>query len=212
MNSEINIRNRPFVLIEGISDGDIKNVSCHNKDITRNIIYSGALLKKNGIVKLIEAFKKIDLDDIRLMLYGAGELESYISDCVKQDPRIFFYGMQPNEIVVEAQKRATLLVNPRSSNEEYTKYSFPSKNIEYMSSGTPLVTTRLSGIPEEYYDYLYVFDDETIDGIQKELLGLLLTPSEKLTSKGRAAQEFVCNKKNGIVQSLKILNLLSSLS
>jgi glycosyltransferase involved in cell wall biosynthesis len=211
MNPVINIKKRPFVIVEGISDGDLNKVNCNTKAITRNIIYSGALLEKNGIVKLLEAFRRLEFDDIRLIFYGAGELESYLSDCMKQDPRILYYGMQPNNIVVEAQICATLLVNPRASNEEYTKYSFPSKNMEYMASGTPLVTTALQGIPQEYYPYLYVFDDETTNGIFNTLNKLLSLPGEELVAKGRAAKEFVCTKKNGNVQSCKVLNLLSAL-
>ena len=36
--------------------------------------------------------------------------------------------------IVKEEKKSTLLVNPRFTNEEYTKYSFPSKNMEYMAS------------------------------------------------------------------------------
>ena len=59
--------------------------------------------------------------------------------CSKKDNRIVFKGMVPNKIVVEDQLKATLLVNPRPSIGEFTRYSFPSKNMEYMVSGTPMV-------------------------------------------------------------------------
>lgn len=62
-------------------------------------------------------------------------------------------------------KKATLLINPRPSNEEFTKYSFPSKNLEYMASGTPLLATDLPGIPAEYKRYEYIIENENIDGI-----------------------------------------------
>ena len=41
-------------------------------------------------------------------------------------------------------------MNPRSADAEYTKYSFPSKTIEYLATGVPVVMNRLPGIPEEY--------------------------------------------------------------
>lgn len=80
-----------------------------------------------------------------------------------------------------------------------------------MASGTPLVTTALPGIPREYYDYLYIFDDETTTGIYRTLKNLLTLPGEELMPKGRAAQEFICTNKNGKVQSAKVLDLLSTL-
>ena len=64
---------------------------------------------------------------------------------------------------------ATLLINPRFSNEEYTKYSFPSKNMEYMASGTPILTTKLPGMPKEYYEYIYLFEEESIEGMKNKM-------------------------------------------
>ena len=55
---------------------------------------------------------------------------------------------------VAEELKATLLVNPRPTTEEFTIYSFPSKNMEYMASGTPLLTTKLPGMPEEYHQYV----------------------------------------------------------
>ena len=37
-----------------------------------------------------------------------------------------------------------------------------------MACGTPLLTTKLPGIPDEYYEYCYTLDDETVDGVIKE--------------------------------------------
>ena len=55
-------------------------------------------------------------------------------------------------------KEAKLLINLRNPEDKYTKYSFPSKTFEYMVSGTPFFTTKLEGIPSEYYNYLYCID------------------------------------------------------
>jgi glycosyltransferase involved in cell wall biosynthesis len=211
MNSVLNKKGKPYVIIEGISASDLIKQNVIGKDITRNILYSGGLYEKYGIVKLVEAFKKLDFDDIRLMLFGDGELASYLLECMKEDSRICYFGMQPNNVVVKAQIRATLLVNPRSSNEEYTKYSFPSKNIEYMTSGTPMVTTALSGIPSEYYEYIYLFSDETTIGIYNTLKKLLILPNEELVSKGKAAKEFISTSKNEKIQAAKVLDLVTFL-
>lgn len=45
--------------------------------------------------------------------------------------------MVPNSGVLKAQSESEILVNPRNDNNEFTKYSFPSKVIEYLGSGTP---------------------------------------------------------------------------
>ena len=54
--------------------------------------------------------------------------------------------------------RDRILVNFRSPNEELTKYSFPSKILEYISSGSLVLSTRLLGIPDEYFSYIVPLD------------------------------------------------------
>ena len=75
--------------------------------------------------------------------------------------------------VVEYEKRALLLVNPRPTNETFSKFSFPSKTMEYLLSGTAVVSTKLPGIPEEYFDYMFSFDSDDRDSIFDKLNELL---------------------------------------
>ena len=116
--------------------------------------------------------------------------------------------MVSNDKIIQLEKEAKLLVNPRPTNEEYTKYSFPSKIMEYMASGTPVLTTRLLGMPKEYYDYIYCFEDEKVDGIEKKLIEILSKEQKELTKMGNKAKEFVLMKKNNKVQAEKIINFL----
>ena len=64
-------------------------------------------------------------------------------DYTQQDKRIHFGGVIPLSEVIEKEIQATILINPRPVDQEFTKYSFPSKIMEYMSSGTPVLTTKL---------------------------------------------------------------------
>ena len=115
----------------------------------------------------------------------------------------------PNEHVVKEQLKATLLVNPRPSMEEFTKYSFPSKNMEYMASGTPVLTTPLQGMPQEYNDYVYLFEDETVEGMSKTLARILIQDKRELYDKGISAKKFVMKEKNNVVQAGKIKELIT---
>ncbi len=117
-------------------------------------------------------------------------------------------GRVDNKEVVEKERQATLLVNPRPVNEEFTLYSFPSKNMEYMVSGTPVLTTRLPGMPEEYYNYVYTIGGEGAGAVTEALKKLLEKPQEELFKKGEAARRFVLNKKNNVLQAERIKRLL----
>jgi len=209
MNEVVNPKNKPHIVIEGMVDSNMKAVSntLENKYKEKVVIYAGALRKNNGIKKLIEAFIKLDMDDARLWLFGSGEMEEEIRNYEKIDNRIKYFRVVPNQVVVEEELKATLLINPRPSDEEFTKYSFPSKNMEYMVSGTPILTTNLPGMPEEYKRYVYLIEDETVEGLTETLKRILSKSKEELHEKGEKAKKFVLEEKNNILQAKKIINM-----
>lgn len=208
MNNEVNKKNKPFIVIEGIADTNMEHKQNNSEDKYKEkvCIYAGGLYEKYGVKDLVKAFKQLKQNDIRLHIYGSGELEDYLNQI--NDNRIKYFGVVENEKIVEEEMKATLLINPRFSREEYTKYSFPSKNMEYMSTGTPLLTTKLPGIPDEYYDYIYCFKDETVEGMRKTLNEILVKPNRELEEKGTKAKDYVLTKKNNILQALKIIKFL----
>ncbi len=211
MNQVVNIHNRPYMIMEGLVD--TKMAAADNrldaKAAEKIIIYAGGIFEKYGVKKLIDAFMRIKGDDLRLHIYGNGPMAAEMPSYTQADSRVVYFGMVENKIVVQRQLEATLLVNPRSSAEEFTKYSFPSKNMEYMVSGTPLVTTPLPGMPSEYYPFVYIFDDETVDGFEKTLRTLLAKPREELHEFGKKAKEFVLTCKNNRMQAERLLKLFN---
>ena len=172
------------------------------------MVYAGGLHEKFGAVKLVKAFQKTTLPNTELHLYGGGQAVSFLNEVAKQEPRIQYKGVLPVSEIVGVERRATLLVNPRPSDEEFTKYSFPSKTLEYMVSGTPLLTTKLPGIPEEYFDYLYTFPEETTEAMAKQLQKILDQETQELQLMGQRAKEFVLTKKNNLLQGKKITTFL----
>lgn len=207
MNKIVNPKNKPHIVIEGLVD--IRESAENNevqKSSPRVIMYAGGLYERYGVKTLIEAFGNIQNNNVKLDLYGDGDLVPYIQSI--ENKKIDFHGVVTNDKIVEAEKKATLLVNPRFTSEEYTKYSFPSKNMEYMVSGTPVLTTKLPGMPEEYYNYVYLIEDETQRGMQKCLETLLGLNEDELDKKGKKAREFVLSQKNNVNQTNKIISFL----
>ena len=103
-----------------------------------------------------------------------------------------------------------MLINPRSAKEEFTKYSFPIKNLEYMASGTPLLTTQLPGMPLEYFSYVYIIDDETAAGIADKII-TLYNERDSIKIMGEKAKKFVMENKNYIFQGKRISEFLYKL-
>ncbi|MDD5864123.1 MAG: glycosyltransferase [Firmicutes bacterium] len=210
MNTRLNRAGKPYVILEGHSDISMENrtPSLESKRRPRVCLYAGSVCKRYGLGNLVEGFQKADIPDARLEIYGPGDYVPELSRIAEKDPRIVYGGMLLSAQVVEKEMAATLLVNPRPTGEEYVKYSFPSKTMEYMSTGTPVLTTVLPGMPREYYPYVYLLEDESAEGIGKKLRELLALPDETLFQKGCEAREFILREKNNIRQAAKILSML----
>lgn len=202
---------QPFTVMEGIATKTDLPLKRQQTD-ERTVLYSGTLHKRFGILNLVQAFEKIEHPDYRLVICGAGDSEEEIKAAAKKDPRISFLGQLPRAEVLALQQTATVLVNPRQNNEEFTKYSFPSKNLEYLSSGIPLVAYKLDGIPDEYDDYINYVSDNSIEALSKKLTEALEDKDGSVAARALAAANFVRDEKNAQKQTRKIVGLLESLS
>lgn len=211
MNAVVNTHHSPYIIMEGLVDGEtIEKTINQEVSSKRIVLYAGGLHERYGLKLLTEAFMQTDLPDAELWLYGSGPFANELPEYEHEDSRIHYWGIQPNEVIVEAERKATLLVNPRPTHEEFTQYSFPSKNMEYMVSGTPLLTTKLPGMPKEYYPFVFLFDEETTKGYAKKLNELLSLPREELSNHGRQAQQWVLKHKNNTVQAERLLQLINN--
>lgn len=195
------------IIIEGVYGG-APSKQIAKKTIPRMILYTGALLSFAGIMNFIESFNRIKNQDAVLCILGSGECKAEIESAVEKNPRIKFLGVQPREVALRYQKEAVLLVNPRKPNGDLTKYSFPSKTMEYLASGTPMIGYRLEGIPDEYFKHIYSPKDLTSESMTSLIDELLLLPQDDLNMKGEQAQDFIFNNKLSKHQVRKILNYL----
>jgi len=201
---------KPYVVLEGqvdsCEDRETVKQKQHNKKI---VMYAGIVQKLYGLKILVEGFIKADLINYELHIYGNGDYAEEIDRISKTHKNIKHFVSQPNSTIVEKEKEAYILVNPRPTAEEYTKYSFPSKNMEYMVSGTAVLTTILPGMPEEYKRYVYLIENENVDGVSEALQNISKLDEEEVLNKGRLAREFVLSEKNNKVQTKKIIKLIN---
>ena len=210
MNDYLNKAGKPYVILEGHADITMaeKVPALEKKAGKRICFYAGGVSKQYGQGNLVDGFRKADLPDAVLHIYGPGDYVKELQKIAEEDSRVYYGGMLLNSQIVEKELEATLLVNPRPTGEEYVKYSFPSKTMEYMASGTPVLTTVLPGMPKEYHPYVYLLEDETADGITEKLKEVLANSDEELFRKGCAARNFVLHEKNNVIQAKKILEML----
>lgn len=206
MKNQFDLDNRDFVVMEGICN-NIENFN-ERKRSKKVILYTGSLSCLYGIDNLVKAFNLIESTDYELWICGYGDVSDYLNQISKKYTNIKFYGCLPKEKIRELYKQTTLLVNPRTNEGEYTKYSFPSKTLEYMSSGIPVLMYKLDGVPDEYDDHLYYVQDNSIESLKDKIIEICEKPTEELFEFGQRAREFVLREKNSVVQTKKILDMI----
>lgn len=204
MSKVLNISSH-YKVIEGMIDTEDYEIVHKNEE--NSILYSGSLLKQYGVLDLIDAFERVNDIRYKLIICGTGDCENEIIKASIRNKSIVYLGQLRNDEVKKLQRKVKLLINPRKNVGEYTKYSFPSKIIEYMSSGTPLISFMLNGMPEEYRKYIIEIKNEE-DSIYKTLKLAFELSQDELTKLGHEAMQFTKVYKNTLTQTAKVLDLI----
>ena len=201
-----------YEVLEGISEQYNPNCFIYHRQNSPNspktILYTGSLAIKYGILDLIEEFKMLE-GDYRLVICGGGNENEIVESNVKGDSRIAFRGLVSHAEALQLQREADILVNPRKNSEEYTKYSFPSKLLEYLITGRPVVCYKLDGIPDEYSNVLFYASSHK-GGLAKKLKEVAeMSESDYLNYSERAMD--LLKKKTAERQCKKIYDLLEKI-
>jgi glycosyltransferase involved in cell wall biosynthesis len=195
--------------MEGLVDAEAAppTMDGANKSAHPTVLFAGALRKEYGLETLVQGFQAWDEPGAELVLYGQGDYAAELTAIAAADPRVTYHGVVPIAELLEAQQRAWLLVSPRPADRESNKYSFPSKNMEYLVSGTPVLTTRLPGMPDEYLDHVLTIDEPGPAGIAQALATALAEGPDGLRRRGERGRRFVLEHKNNVHQASRILDL-----
>lgn len=175
MKESLNICGRPYFVAEGIVESipPIERIEDISQKNVIKIAYAGGLQSAFGIGRFVEEFAKNTDDRFRLIICGAGDEAEHIQELAAFDNRIEFRGQILPFEVSSVLREADILINTRLNDSEYTKYSFPSKNIEYLMTGKRVVACLLDGMPRIYRDYIYeIVDGDYMDAVYKAVNSL----------------------------------------
>lgn len=193
MKYPLEVGDRPYMVTEGIYEPGLPLERSPGGD-TSTVVYTGKLNRSFGVIDLLEAFSSVDDPSLRLVICGSGDDKDIVADYARNDSRIDFKGQVSHEEAASCARRADVLVNPRRNDSEYTRYSFPSKIIDYLSYGKPVVAYRLDGMPEAYEDFIWFVPENTTDSLRETLLRVLSLPEKEKEAKSKAAIEYLENR------------------
>ncbi|WVN42140.1 glycosyltransferase [beta proteobacterium MWH-UniP1] len=204
------LRGIPAVVIEGIFQPLIlSNNSSFCKNKREYFLYSGGLNNAYGVDILLHSFMRSDID-AELWICGSGELVDYIKKCSHLDERIKYKGYLNQADLNIVQKNASALLMTRDPKHEYVKYSFPSKLIEFLGTGTPVIATRLAGVPDVYYRHVTIIKSVRYLDIEFALKSHLNRHPHERQMSGLLAKKFIeerCSPRAAVVPFLEMMGL-----
>jgi glycosyltransferase involved in cell wall biosynthesis len=171
MRERLPIEKKPYIVMEGILSIDyekyLNKIYVKKYHLTKKIIMiSGNLNKDSGVYLLLDAFSEIDDDNYELWITGTLEDNISLDKYYEKDSRIKYFGyIESYDTFLELQSKADVFVAMVPPSNPKSKYFFPSKIMEYLITGAPVIAFKLECIPKEYYNHIFFFDNENIESI-----------------------------------------------
>lgn len=141
----------------------------------RRVIAIHRFTEKKGLVHLIRAGKLLEHDNVRIELYGYGELEDEYKAAIDRESitNVALCGpVKGREAMLELFRNSDLFACPSVRASDGDMDGIPTVLMEAMAAGLPVLTTDLSGIP---------------DLVQDGVTGLVCTPTpEAIAARIRA--------------------------
>lgn len=176
-----------------------------------NLTFTGAVEEYYGIKEMIHSMKYLG-SEYRLNIFGSGTLDDYVKDQSLMDERIIHHGRVAHDVSIDAQIQSDLLLLVRTD-KLLNKFGLPSKVIEYLSSGTPVITNKIESVPSELYKYLNTYNEITGKSISDKVKHVLSDQEYKIRkNKADLAKEFISVNYNWEIQSKKMQEFICELN
>ncbi len=207
MADALQIQQKPQEVIEGLILSDVA-LPAGKPSEKPYFLYTGTLESGLGIMEMLEAF--VQMPEYELWICGHGNMAEQVQAYASQHSNIRFFGFVPQKDALAMQASAAALINPRQPSGIFTRYSFPSKTLEYMRAGKPVLCCKLEGIPADYHPYL-TYMQEGSNGMVQAVRSLMALSDEEREQMGERNRTYVLQHKNPEVQCRKLLALLKRL-
>jgi len=207
---------KPHLRLEGgIRQQDLDRTDgyelCENKQDGERpfvIAAAGYLNETNGLPVLLEAFSLLRGERFRLRIAGRGPLEERVRAAAARDQRIEFLGLLSFEGVLKVYSSSSVLINMRITKSRNTKYFFPSKMMEYLASGVPVISTCTGHVEEEFGAFTHLLREETPQALCQLIEYVAAIDPEERRKTGQRARAYMAKHKTWAAQTQKLAEFI----
>ena len=184
---EVYNSSKPSYVFEGLvceeSDG--------KKDPIFNYFYfGGSLYERYGVKTLVDAFHKSNVKN-KLVLAGSGPLAEYIEQMAEDDYRILYLSQLSKEKNIAYMRNSIANINPRPLDPKMDNESVPSKLLEYLSIGTPVISTKFPKLFSTFKDDITWIEGNSVEDMKYALEHYEVPNQEEYLKKAATARRKV---------------------
>ncbi|OGM26086.1 hypothetical protein A3D01_04970 [Candidatus Woesebacteria bacterium RIFCSPHIGHO2_02_FULL_39_13] len=161
----------------------VSHLGFKNKSKQFVVLYVGRLIKKKGVLKLIEA-AKIWHKNIMLVIIGTGPLEEKIRDQQLKINNLLFLGRIDNDKLSPFYSATDVTIVPSIHEEGFGRII-----LESLACGTPVIGSNRGAIPEAMDESVGKLIDITPENIKKTVEYFYKNP-DKLGKLSKNARKF----------------------
>jgi glycosyltransferase involved in cell wall biosynthesis len=217
-----NVKDKKLLFVPSTVDSERFNNAGSSPLPYNYIAYCGSLtIKKDGVDILIESFKRLasERPDIDLVLIGKGD-SAFEEDAIRRqtrelnlDSRVHFLGQLSRTEVPRYLVGAKVLALARPTSI-IADAGFPSKLTEYLSTGKPVVVTKVGDIPLylKDNDNAFLSEPDSAEEFAAKLSYVLNNYEHALTvaSRGKRLTDTIFNYNFQAVRMLEFIRSLNT--
>ncbi len=174
-----------------VFEGLVSEENEGKKDPIFNYFYfGGSLYERYGVKTLVDAFHNSNIK-AKLVLAGSGPLDSYIEQLANADYRILYLNQLSKEKNIAYMRNSIANINPRPLDLKMDNESVPSKLLEYLSIGTPVISTKFPRLYSTFKDDVHWIDGNTVDAMKIALESYNISKQEEHLKKAATARRKV---------------------
>ena len=195
-----------------VFEGLVSEENEGKKDPIFNYFYfGGSLYERYGVKTLVDAFHNSNIK-AKLVLAGSGPLDSYIEQLANDDYRILYLNQLSKEKNIAYMRNSIANINPRPLDLKMDNESVPSKLLEYLSIGTPVISTKFPRLYSTFKDDVHWIDGNTVDAMKIALESYDISKQEEHLKKAATARRKVFEFYGLNVQADSISHFLAEIN
>jgi len=155
--------------------------------------YMGSLFPFSGLLQVISDFSQLSKSDDLLLIIGGGEIENELRKKVKEfnlENKVLFTGVISYAELPDYLSVSDVLINPFEPTL-VTNLALPHKVLQYMATGIPTVSTKLSGLFESLGDSAGIYWVDSPNKIVEVFLQIKQLGNDEKLAASELGEKFV---------------------